>query len=122
MNYRNFLNKYKISCNIIFNCISFTLSGELIGIDLYLYFQTGEGVSDYREAAWILADDADVGEQISEQSEGFDEQQEGMLDPMLPEELVDSATTSSTSTYPLQLLDDSVAKKKHCIFGNINPF
>lgn len=52
-----------------------------------------------------------MGEQISEQSEGFDEQQEGMLDPMLPEELVDSATTSSTSTYPLQLLDDSVAKK-----------
>lgn len=52
-----------------------------------------------------------MGEQISEQSEGFDEQQEGMLDPMLPEELVDPVTTSSTSTYPLHLLDDSVAKK-----------
>lgn len=42
----------------------------------HLYFQTGEGVTDYREAAWILADDADVEEQISEQSEGFDEQQD----------------------------------------------
>lgn len=63
-----------------------------------------------------------MGEQISEQSEGFDEQQEEMLDPMLPEELVDPVTTSSTSTYPLHLLDDSVAKKNRCIFGNINPF
>lgn len=50
-----------------------------------------------------------VGEQISEQSEGFDEQQEGKLDPTLSVELlvVDPVTTSSTSTYPLQLLDDS---------------
>lgn len=111
MNYRNLLNKYKISCNIIFNCISFTLSGELKGIDLYLYFQTGEGVSDYREAAWIFSDDADVGEQISEQSEGFNEQQEGELDPTLPVESVDPVTTSSSSTYPLHPLDDSVAKK-----------
>lgn len=73
--------------------------------------KTGEGVSDYREAAWIFSDDADGGwgEQISEQSEGFDEQQEGKLDPTLSVELlvVDPVTTSSTSTYPLQLLDDS---------------
>lgn len=62
-------------------------------------------------------------EQISEQSEGFDEQREGMLDPMLSVELgVDPITTSSTSTSPLHLLDDSVAKKSRCIFGNINPF
>lgn len=49
------------------------------------------------------------GGQISEQSEGFDEQQEGKLDPTLSVELlvVDPVTTSSTSTYPLQLLDDS---------------
>lgn len=57
-----------------------------------------------------------VGEQISEQSEGFDEQQEGKLDPRLSVELVDPVTTSSTSSYPLQLLDDSVAKKKSLYF------
>lgn len=63
----------------MYSLIGFLLPspGELIGIDLYIYFQTGEGVSDYREAAWIFSDDADGGwgEQISEQSEGFDEQQ-----------------------------------------------
>lgn len=46
---------------------------------------------------------------VGEQSEGFDEQQEEKLDPTLSVELlvVDPVTTSSTSTYPLQLLDDS---------------
>lgn len=42
---------------------------------------------------------------------------------MLSVELgVDRVTTSSTSTTPLHLLDDSEAKKSPSIFGNINPF
>lgn len=83
-------------------------TGELIGIE-YLYSQTGEGVTDYREAVRILADDADVEEENPEHSEadeGFHEQQEEMLDPTLPVELsvdpvelgVDPVTPTCTST------------------------
>lgn len=86
MSYRYFLNKK--SCISFYTIFFLPSPGELIGIE-YLYSQTGEGVTDYRGAVRILADDADVEEENPEHSkadEGFHEQQEEMLDPTLPVE------------------------------------